>query len=569
MELRATVRGVLAAISESVAISGLDSLTLGYRESDPLLRVISSIAAGADHLVAHEALAIGYQLQCVLPFNAKQYESDFVDPETRASYNDLRKGATSVLELDGVREEAPAAYERAGRIMLAQSDLLVAIWNGEPGAGRGGTAETVREAISRGIPVIWVHSNPPHRYQLILGDAGGEPDDSVIPILKEQIRRIVAPAIDDDPEVRSAYFNGSSARKSRGRVFGIFRKTLLIGTDPSKRRHLEEAAEKAEPADDALGPTPLAECFAADYRRADDLADHFGALYRDSFVANYLLAAAAVAMALIEDLPRYSWAVWVELLLLGYILLKIRTGQRGHWHERWLNFRILAEELRQASILYPFGRTLRPFRVPAHGEGADPNRLWVNWLARAKVREAGLVTAALDEKSVGKYRQTLVARLREQRQYHAMNHGRNAVLARRIHMIGVWFFFAAFVAVCVHALTHLAMNHPGITSAWPALGPLLSAYGKSVSSATSMLDALLPTVGAAFAGIGSQGEFGRISERSRAMEHHLSALITRALQAPPTSDACGLVAEEASDIMTAELLDWHVIFLDKGIEAPV
>src|SRR6185369_4830407 len=48
-----------------------------YTREEPLLRLISPLAEGADRLVAEEALALDYELQCILPFPREEYEEDF------------------------------------------------------------------------------------------------------------------------------------------------------------------------------------------------------------------------------------------------------------------------------------------------------------------------------------------------------------------------------------------------------------------------------------------------------------------------------------------------------------
>ncbi len=40
--------------------------------------------------------------------------------------------------------------------MLAQSDILVAVWDGKPADGRGGTGQIVDEAARRGVPIVVV-----------------------------------------------------------------------------------------------------------------------------------------------------------------------------------------------------------------------------------------------------------------------------------------------------------------------------------------------------------------------------------------------------------------------------
>jgi polyphosphate kinase 2 (PPK2 family) len=49
------------------------------------------------------------------------------------------------------------AYLAAGRWIVDHADRLVAVWDGRPARGRGGTAEVVAYARHRGVPVtvLW------------------------------------------------------------------------------------------------------------------------------------------------------------------------------------------------------------------------------------------------------------------------------------------------------------------------------------------------------------------------------------------------------------------------------
>ena len=46
-----------------------------------------------------------------------------------------------------------------GQVTAAQSDLLIAVWDGYDARGLGGTADVVEYAIRRGVPVIWVRAD--------------------------------------------------------------------------------------------------------------------------------------------------------------------------------------------------------------------------------------------------------------------------------------------------------------------------------------------------------------------------------------------------------------------------
>jgi hypothetical protein len=151
--LKGSVRQVLSRIREIARqICGQDSRAGGA----PILRVVSPLAEGADRVVAQEGLALGYELESPLPFPRLEYEKDFQDEESKQDFRALLQRSTSVIELDGRRSQETRAYEAVGRWVLLHSDALIAIWNGKPAAGIGGTGQIVRESLSRGILTVWI-----------------------------------------------------------------------------------------------------------------------------------------------------------------------------------------------------------------------------------------------------------------------------------------------------------------------------------------------------------------------------------------------------------------------------
>ncbi len=54
-----------------------------------------------------------------------------------------------------VRDEA---YARAGEDVLDRCDVLLAVWDGQPAQGRGGTGEVVRRAREMGKPLLDVRA---------------------------------------------------------------------------------------------------------------------------------------------------------------------------------------------------------------------------------------------------------------------------------------------------------------------------------------------------------------------------------------------------------------------------
>jgi hypothetical protein len=151
--LRAHVGRILTAAGEVARAVGDD------RPCE--LAVVSSLAEGADRIIAEAGLAAGFALNAILPFARAEYERDFATAQSRAVFADLLARAAAVIELNGTAAARPQAYEAAGLLMLANVDLLIAIWDGAKAAGVGGTAQIVGRALGRGIVVAWIKPTNP------------------------------------------------------------------------------------------------------------------------------------------------------------------------------------------------------------------------------------------------------------------------------------------------------------------------------------------------------------------------------------------------------------------------
>jgi hypothetical protein len=119
----------------------------------PPLGVITALAAGADQLVAREVLRHGGTLHAIVP--AAGYESTLSGDDRRA-YGQLLAKADRVTHLD-FPEPSEQAYWAAGQETVNRCDLLIAIWDGKPARGLGGTGDVVRYARTAGkdVRIIW------------------------------------------------------------------------------------------------------------------------------------------------------------------------------------------------------------------------------------------------------------------------------------------------------------------------------------------------------------------------------------------------------------------------------
>jgi hypothetical protein len=142
------------------------------------LTVFSPLAVGADRLVARKLLERkGSRLIAVLPMPEADYLDDFgptdlhrddyAGAEARQEFRHWlshRAIETIVMPASATRNES---YEKAGFYIADYSDVIIAVWDGLPSQGRGGTADIVARAKKLRKPIchIWAgnYKNDPEK----------------------------------------------------------------------------------------------------------------------------------------------------------------------------------------------------------------------------------------------------------------------------------------------------------------------------------------------------------------------------------------------------------------------
>ena len=123
----------------------------------PSLTLLSSLAEGADMLVAQRFLRRSQaRLIVPLPLPLEEYRQDFGSEDSWTLFLRLLAMAQKVVIFPDARER-PQVYQAAERYILDRCQVLIALWDGQPSQGAGGTAEVVAEARKRGFPIAWVH----------------------------------------------------------------------------------------------------------------------------------------------------------------------------------------------------------------------------------------------------------------------------------------------------------------------------------------------------------------------------------------------------------------------------
>jgi hypothetical protein len=158
----------------AAAEEALDGLEAAFPEAD--LTIVSPLAEGADRLVAEAALEREMKLIAPLPFPRDECLQDFETKQSKRRFLDLLDQAAEVIELP-IPEKRVDGYAQVGEWVLEHSDAIIAIWDGQPAQGKGGTADVAQRAIDRGMPVVHIRAGnrkPGTDEPTTLGDRQGE-----------------------------------------------------------------------------------------------------------------------------------------------------------------------------------------------------------------------------------------------------------------------------------------------------------------------------------------------------------------------------------------------------------
>jgi len=604
--IEAQVRSVLGTIKQVLEQFTPPAELGGLFGSERLLKVISPIAAGGDQIVATEALALGYQLEAPLPFSVDEYRKDFpAGSAERAEFDRLREAAVSVLELDGDRADASAAYERVGRIVLEQCDVLIAIWDEDAQPGRGGAAQMVSEAVRALVPVIEIPAKQPSAARLRFGLRGRLPLDALAGEVRDLLFPYCVPT--HDPEDTSLTAQARSFAKHMRKQLKDYRDFLA---EPPAGRRLSTRSRflrwwvtsfsrwlsSFKPPPDPQDPPPPAppaslprtrerdgpgavesirRYFQRHHERSDALATHYTDLYRSAYFMNYRLGAAAVTCAALTVVGAAVTGLLHELEIVGVLqdlcheatiglsLLEVlciivmvavfKAGNRGQWHDRSVDYRILAEQFRQMPFLAPLGLATAYTRPPPQArQHGDLTQTWMNWHFRAVLRNVSLADAVMRQDFLDDCHALLRdGWIEDQRHWHAR---RRTTYEKAYHHVEHWvtrLFIYTGLAALSHAVLELVLTEDA-SAAWPSVLALLTVCAIA-----------FPALAAAGHGVLHQSEFERLMERFESMSASLGEL-GRGL-AGDVADAGGVscavlhpIARQASQEMMQEVVDWRV-----------
>ena len=621
---RAAIESTLAALLEV-----LDGAARSLPRGTARTRLHSLLAPGADMMAIELALARDWEIVLPLPFgldlsiavtchdvdeaDARALVDGGIPPSPAvAAQAEAMRNLTARVQLFPLAEQDALVAERfiatkvapddpvaatafsivasqraavAARVMIEQSDLLIAIWDGASPGSIGGTRHSIENALYHGAPVIWINAANPGSVRLLEGPDALErlgPEQDLAEIA-DQVATIVRPT-DPDYAERAAAFHAERWRQRSSRHFHAYRRVeaLFGGGEGRSFRSLVQHYETPEAIADGSGAELMAAADALPgievgfvdqlktevlrrFAWADGLSTFLADAYRGGMVMNFLLSASAV-IAGVAYLPlvgvdwKWPFALAELLLLLAIVGITV-IGRKRRWHGRWLETRRVAEYLRHAPILQLLG-VARPVARWPQGSGTQ----WPEYYARQVLRTVGLPRVVVSQAYLHSALANLIERHAEMQ---AAYHRQKAARLAHVHHSIDRFSHALFVLAIVSVSAYLLLIAAGALTLVP------EEIGHVVAKPLTFLGLALPALGAAFAGIRYLGDFDRFAAISEIAAEKLEALGSRIEVLLSGTEPELQYAQVASlahaldEIVIAEIESWQSVFAVKNMAVPV
>ena len=518
------------------------------------LVLLSSLAEGADRLVAVEALAVGARLHVPLPLPLAEYQTDFRTAESLAEFDGLLARAESVFEVPTTDPDDPRSqrYHRAGEFVAEHCQLLIALWDGS-GAGKpGGTAEIVRRRLTI-LPqesATQLHPPDPAKggpvLQVVTPRSGDPVPDNPLSVVEH-----LPTGWRNDPVPAGSY------RKIRGDIDAF--NVVAADLSPSEQAAVAGRKHDLWPAD--AGPLPPGQEFTRTLlATADVLAVRYRNWVKLTVAAICLLVFLAVAAYEVTGhlfhVQQYGLLIYPALLAVAFLIY--RWAESLQFASRYHDYRALAEGLRVQFFWRQAG-----IRRPVEAYYLRRQRRELNWI-RTGLRIAWSLQGGdlpTTERPDDRRRAGVLANwVDDQRRYFAARTPREEA-TERAFSLGIRLTVAAalVLSVVVGALlaypeaigseaAHWLHDHPFVervlvlcTSMPLVVAAMLHAYRRSV-------------------------ELKGHVRQYEALDHLFATAQARLATAP--DDEVQPILEELGQDALAENADWVLMNRDRPMEVP-
>lgn len=604
-----TVTELLESVRDEVNIIHRELKTSGlYEDSPPILRCISPLAEGADMIVARQTLALEFELQSPLPFERTEYEKDFRTPKALAEFRELVTKASAVLELSGSREEAGDAYHAVGSVVLEHCDLLIAIWDEKPPKGLGGTGQIAKNAISLCIPIAIINPAEPDKVRFNAGNCSQEMFTGVRSIIRKQL---AVPTLKPKTPASGGFLRKAVNYVAGGTAAGVspttyfaetWKHSTVLGKFPSwferilatqcassssvvdwarkvlesvisiprallswtiRGQHQPAPSENATPWCEALlledsRTSQMERVLDSHFAWADHLAIHYGGNFRALGLLRHLLMAVVLCGLFIgvyiERINVVGFAL--QFLAFAAILWLVRINRKVDWHQRFLDYRYIAEHLRHMRYLTLIGRL--PGFAHDNVDATCTNESWPAWHLRNMARQCGLAGVRLEPGMLKTYRDLLETEvIDDQIGFFNARKFRYDLISKRLNSFGTICYAVGLTFICLRLIVFWAVGKDTT---------VFVLQGVDFRVLVNQVVLIVPALASITFGVRSQGEYQRLAARYDLMADMLKQK-RQDLRKLILDDSARLAvfAKELAALLASEVSGWHVLVKSKAI----
>jgi len=519
--------------------STLESLR-NLQKTPLTLCIYTALAEGADRIVSEPIMETENSvMKVVLPLVQEEYEEDFETEESLNQFrlllsmdpNPIRLRHKRLLEEclpEEVLDQRRNAYYNAGKFIVDECDVLIGIWDGLPGKGRGGTKDIIEYAKSIQRPIILINCHDVSKVEFM------------------------------------GQLNFSPVMLTEFDHFNQFRPEEEIWKHYLHDLHKEYFDMEKFPEVNALDETRKNEMIQyvfRPYAKASILARYFKKRYMRVGLLIYVFSTVAVGIVLLSVIFNVLsvWAFVMEFLLLAVIYTSIRFAREAKVHARWLGYRFLAERVRSTSYFFLAGYR---YEDPANPQSNEYNsrqdassilydEIWWPVIRLHHDEYNNNPPGAVDPVVVEYVRKSYVdEQLRFQQRYSKKHHKKNEKLERA----GGWLFFFAMLSAVLHVLLHI--KHDWI-------------HGMEwINQVLTFLALIFPTIAAALEGIRHKNEYARNTHRSAIMMEELQKL-SLAYNGITNNHEFAHVLKKSANLILSDNEDWRNLMRERELEIVV
>ncbi len=496
---------------------------------------MSPLAEGSDRIVAEEVLDLDEnysKIEVVLPLAKEDYINDFEDAASIKEFETLyqkdrkpvslfSKPLKEIYPESELGERRKSAYQNIGRYVVDTCDILIAIWDGEPSHGKGGTQEIIEYANNINCPIIIISIK----------------DHTNITLSCDKKQGLNAKPIKKMDAFNAIKFNTDKISRYCSNLKESYYEKILEGK--------------------IIDPT-IIEIFMRYlfpyYAKASIKAKRFQKFYKKVGVWAYLLATSAVisvGIGLIYE-PVFHYAFMMEFMLLSIIFIMIIYANSVKAHRNWIENRFLTEHLRVGQFFYLAKQEPSEMRIYPY-QGFTENEEWLIrifkevWDRLAAKKQYSNKSDQIAVTGRGFTTENVnfikTAWISDQLKYHTASAKINSKKNKRYEIGGFVVFGIAIIAAGLHFSSYL----------WFHIH-----FSPIFNNILTLLSLGLPAIGAMLEGIRRLMEFSRNSKRSNSMIQALH-FIEKKYRFIENEKQFAQLMKETNKIMMRDVQDWMVM----------